>query len=324
MRILLIPSNTSKTRHIDVRHIKLAALCLALLVLVIGIGLGWLVKPTADSERSLQNYLAEIREVRKWLSEEQMVINSSAKEADAGMSSFGVRIGRLQAELERISAVEQRLVEVAGFKAEDLEAAGGVGGEEVPVEEHTEVDGSITSAEALENHDFNSYVESLLELETKLSQRMDRLSMIENQIRKDKQLELTVPSAWPTSGGYITSRFGKRIDPFTGRYRFHKGIDIANKKGSDILAAADGVVVVSEYSPVKGNVVSIDHGHGYKTWYFHMADLNVVVGDTVKEGDPLGKIGTTGRSTGVHLHFELTRDGIQINPAPYVGYKPKG
>ncbi|WIF94852.1 M23 family metallopeptidase [Caminicella sporogenes] len=131
----------------------------------------------------------------------------------------------------------------------------------------------------------------------------------------DKQLKYLncKPNLWPVKGK-ITSKFGYRIHPFSKRRDFHKGLDIANKEGTNILAAGSGIVTYSGYNGSYGNVIVISHGYGYKSVYAHNKINLVKVGEKVKKGQVIAKLGNTGRSTGPHLHFEIHYNGIQIDP----------
>jgi murein DD-endopeptidase MepM/ murein hydrolase activator NlpD len=118
--------------------------------------------------------------------------------------------------------------------------------------------------------------------------------------------------------GFLSSFFGYRVDPFTGRTAFHAGVDFAGPPGSQIVAVATGVVAYAGERMGYGNVVEVNHGNGYVTRYAHNLKNLVKVGDTVQKGDVLSLMGSTGRSTGPHLHFEVLRDGRQINPMSFI------
>lgn len=134
----------------------------------------------------------------------------------------------------------------------------------------------------------------------------------------ERELELrTTPSVAP-SKGLLTSSFGSREDPFTGGSSMHSGLDIANSPGTDIVAPADGVVVLAGENGEYGNCVVIDHGRDTKTLYGHMQRFIVKVGQTVKRGEQIGNMGTTGRSTGTHLHYEVRINNVPVNPRRYI------
>jgi len=139
------------------------------------------------------------------------------------------------------------------------------------------------------------------------------------EAKLEKYLD-TVPTLWPTLGS-ITDSFGYRKDPFTNKRAFHCGIDIGADSGTSIKASASGKVVLAEYSSGYGRVVKIDHGRGISTTYAHASKLLVKVGQTVKKGDVIAKVGSTGRSTGPHLHFEVSLYGTPVNPLQYLDNK---
>ena len=118
--------------------------------------------------------------------------------------------------------------------------------------------------------------------------------------------------------GWKTSNFGYRISPFTGRREFHKGFDIANRKGTPIVATADGVISFSSQKGLLGNALYIDHGHGMVTRYGHLDKILVKRGKSVKRGDKIATMGNTGRSTGPHVHYEIHMNGIPVNPEQYI------
>jgi murein DD-endopeptidase MepM/ murein hydrolase activator NlpD len=128
------------------------------------------------------------------------------------------------------------------------------------------------------------------------------------------------PSGRPVREGYISSYFGERMDPFNGEEAMHKGVDFATDAGADVLAVASGIVTWSGPREGYGNLVEINHGNGYTTRYAHNAQTLVSVGDTVERGQAVAVVGSTGRSTGPHVHFEVLRDGTQINPMAFVGH----
>jgi murein DD-endopeptidase MepM/ murein hydrolase activator NlpD len=138
----------------------------------------------------------------------------------------------------------------------------------------------------------------------------------------DHQLAAAVtPSGWPTEGGWISSRFGARLDPFSGKRNFHDGVDIAARMGTPILAMADGVISWSGDRSGFGLMVEITHGQGYTTRYAHASATLVKVGDRVSKGQSVAKVGSSGRSTGPHLHVEVRRLGRVVDPSSYLAYK---
>ena len=143
--------------------------------------------------------------------------------------------------------------------------------------------------------------------------------MLETLLMDRSLRERLMPSGRPISKGWLSSNFGKRADPFTGKQEYHKGVDFAGKEGADVLAVGDGVVTWSSKRSGYGNLVEINHGNGYVTRYGHNKSNTVEVGETVKKGQQIALIGSTGRSTGPHVHFEVLRNGKQVNPAKFTG-----
>jgi murein DD-endopeptidase MepM/ murein hydrolase activator NlpD len=139
-----------------------------------------------------------------------------------------------------------------------------------------------------------------------------------DKLEEQRNILSATPSIMPTNG-VITSRFGYRKSPFSGRSELHKGIDIANKKGTSVVATADGVVIFAGMRGLFGRIVTIDHGHGIITHYAHLDKTLKKEGDNVKRGDIIAKMGNSGRSTGPHLHYEVRLNGIPVNPTKYIG-----
>jgi murein DD-endopeptidase MepM/ murein hydrolase activator NlpD len=149
--------------------------------------------------------------------------------------------------------------------------------------------------------------------------RLQRQSFgeIERQLSEKEKLINHTPSIRPIEGGYMSSPFGQRRDPFTRQWRQHNGLDFSNERGTPVFATADGVVVHAKAMHGLGKVVVIDHGYGFKTDYGHLSVFSVAIGSRVTRGQKIGEVGNTGRSTGPHLHYEVHVDGQPVNPIDY-------
>jgi len=141
---------------------------------------------------------------------------------------------------------------------------------------------------------------------------------LEKQLKDQQNLLASTPTIRPIAKGWISSGFGYRRSPFTGRKEFHKGIDFATRKGDPIFATADGVVIFAKNKGMLGRTIIIDHGHSLKTRYGHTYKILKKKGDKVKRGDIIALVGSTGRSTGPHVHYEVQLNGIQVNPEKYI------
>ncbi|WP_308637817.1 M23 family metallopeptidase [Paenibacillus silvisoli] len=152
----------------------------------------------------------------------------------------------------------------------------------------------------------------------------NRLNATSREVQKKKQELRATPTFWPTESDRITSLFGVRIDPFTNHPGVHSGIDIAGRTGDSVYAAADGTVLDAGYMSERGNYIAVSHKNGIVTKYMHLNSVLAQEGDRVKQGEPIGLLGSTGRSTGPHLHFEVMKDGVSVDPKPYLKMGIKG
>jgi len=158
-----------------------------------------------------------------------------------------------------------------------------------------------------------------------MSQLTDHFTKQEQQLTTIQDLFLTkdsitsaIPQGRPINGGWLSSSYGYRIDPFNGKKTFHSGIDFAAKEGTEVIAVADGMVSFIGERNGYGELIEIDHGNGYVTRYAHNEKITAKAGDRIKKGEPIALLGSTGRSTGPHVHFEVLREGTKIDPYKFV------
>jgi len=159
---------------------------------------------------------------------------------------------------------------------------------------------------------------SLDHLAREIERQQERLSALENLLLDRKLSAAVTPSGWPVQGGWVSSGFGQRADPFNGHQSYHEGVDIASNLGSSILAMGDGVVSHSGEKAGYGLLVEVTHESGLVTRYAHASAVLVRVGDRVQKGQSVALVGSSGRSTGPHLHFEVVRNGVSVNPMRYL------
>ena len=239
------------------------------------------------------------------VSGQQAEIETVRQQARADLDALTLRIGKMQAQMLRLNALGGRLVEQADFdkKEFDFDAEPAVGGSQ-----------PATDPESVEYPDFLAMLDVL---DSELADRENKLSVLENLLMTRSLNERVMPSGRPVEEGWLSSKFGKRNDPFTGKKDYHKGQDFAGKSGSEVVAVGDGVVSWAGKRSGYGNLIEINHGNGYTTRYGHNASHLVKQGDTVKKGQQIALMGSTGRSTGPHVHFEVLHNGKQVNPAKY-------
>jgi murein DD-endopeptidase MepM/ murein hydrolase activator NlpD len=155
-------------------------------------------------------------------------------------------------------------------------------------------------------------------LDNQLSNREAQLAVLESMIMNQNLNDRVYPQGRPVKSGWMSSYFGKRTDPFTGKAANHRGVDFAGKSGSEVIAVADGVVTWSSSRYGYGQLVEINHGNGYSTRYAHNSENLVSVGDEVRKGQTVALMGDTGRATGPNLHFEVLKEGRRVNPVKFI------
>jgi murein DD-endopeptidase MepM/ murein hydrolase activator NlpD len=224
----------------------------------------------------------------------------------ANLDAMAVKLGQMQAQLLRLDALGDRLAKQAGFKPQEFMF------DQLPGR------GGAISGTPQREINLNEFNQQMDQLSKELSDRTDKLGILETALMQDRLKQKLVPSVAPVNTGWFSSNFGWRIDPFTGRNAFHEGVDFMSEVGSPVVAAAGGVVVYSDNHPEYGNMVEVDHGNGLVTRYAHLSSRLVKVGDVVLRGGELGEVGNTGRSTGPHLHFEVRFKGAPQNPVRFL------
>lgn len=212
------------------------------------------------------------------------------------------KLGEMQAKLVQIESLGERVAGLAGVNTSELKTQPGRGG---PL-----ITGRSLTMEELQA--------MLADLDQLNNTRTDLLTVLESRLFEQKMKKMMVPTQEPVLGGNLGSMFGWRIDPITGTSALHTGLDFPAEPGTAIMSAAGGVVVIQEYHPQYGNVIEIDHGNHLITRYAHASKVYVKKGDLVKRGQRIAEVGTTGRSTGPHLHFEVLVQGIPQDPQKFL------
>jgi len=236
------------------------------------------------------------------------------------LDAMAQKVGEMQAKLLKLEAIGDRVSGLAGVKAEEFKplirpgtgasapgaTRSGQGGPFVPDDGRA---GRLQSLDGLDAH--------VGELSERTDQTTDLFTLIESRLLEGRLAQLMVPSSAPVDGP-VGSGFGFRSDPFTSLPALHTGLDFPAEIGTQIVAAAGGMVVSTERHPSYGNLVEIDHGNGLLTRYAHTSHVLVKTGDLVKRGQPVAQVGNSGRSTGPHLHFEVLVEGVPQNPARFL------
>lgn len=305
MKLILLKDNTGKAHSLSMDGGKLLALLIvAVLILPATVGLGsyWLTKRVTSN--SLEFASDDTSKLHFALLQQREQLDQTQEYVKNHLNVLGIRMGSLQAQVSRINAVEQRLAEAANVDLTDFDFSS------TPAQGSGEADVDDLSELELK--------EAMSELEAELRAReaeMQSLAMALSAITlKNDQ----TPSGMPVQRGWVSSPFGYRNSPIHGGRQFHKGVDIPGKSGEDVLAVADGVVLRAGRSGNYGLLVEVNHGDGYTTLYAHNKKNLVKPGQPVKKGEPIALLGSTGRSTGPHVHFEVRKNGRPVNPSKYI------
>jgi len=252
----------------------------------------------------------------------QQYLQSMQSQTNQQLQSLAEKVGQLQAQSINLNSLGERIIEKSNLPKDEFEFELNKS-EEQSTEEDIPVSNINTPA--------SSAPPELLRLNKSVSQLVYQYEKTQNLLQ---QLEITFNNLHlvdelfisgrpvPNEGSFISSPFGTRTDPFTGRLRRHNGVDIAGYTGMPINATAAGVITISEARTGYGFVVEVNHGSGLITRYAHASSLIVSVGDLVEKGQQIAVMGTTGRSTGPHVHYEVIKDGRQINPNYYIQRLP--
>ncbi|MDQ5848496.1 MAG: M23 family metallopeptidase [Pseudomonadota bacterium] len=300
MQIILISDRLAKARSLSLtlRHMVGTAFLVVLLLLGATAALYWLTL----------RYAPDIRVPAL----QRLVLVAQEAEAERGrtfvqqnLNAMAVKLGEMQAQLTRLDALGERLSSAAGVRDIRFSEAPGMGG-------------AAPTLMPPQNLSLADFSEKLMSLSRQVETRNDMLGVLEAQLFEEAVKKKRLPTMRPVAGPFNASAFGRRVDPFTGQWAMHEGIDFLADLGSPIAAAADGVVVFAGFHPQYGYVVDIDHGNDLVTRYAHSSKLFVKDGDVVQRGRKIAEVGSTGRSTGPHLHFEVRFRGTAQDPSKFL------
>jgi murein DD-endopeptidase MepM/ murein hydrolase activator NlpD len=304
MNIILLPRQDGRARHFNLAHPFTLGIVALLMLGILGAGFAIGLRLGERSTR-----LAASGTAAAWaatLAAQQREIADTKERLQERVDALALRIGQVNADMIRLNALGKRLTQMADINSREFnfDAPAGVGGPENDV------------GVAAQIPDLTQMID---ELEKRAELRNAQLTALENVIITRKLNEEIRPEGRPVRQGFISSYFGERQDPFTGHEAIHKGVDFAGDLGSRVSAVASGVVTWAGERSGYGQLIEINHGNGLVTRYGHNARTLVGVGQIVTRGQPIALMGSTGRSTGPHVHFEVLRNGRQIDPLSFVG-----
>lgn len=301
MNIILVSDRLAKSRSITLGAWQIGALAMLMFVMV------WVA--TFALQYTLARFAPEGLNdgVRQLLSRLQSEEQQRQQEyMNASLDTMAARVGQMQAQMQRLDALGAKLAKITGMKPDEFQfdqppAQGG------PLVMAPGQDMSVASLD-----------QQMRVLSQMVSDRNDKLLALETMLMQNELSEKLLPSIKPVMTGFSSSSFGWRFDPFTGQNAMHEGIDFMVPEGTPIKASAGGVVAYASTHPQYGNMVEIDHGNDIVTRYAHASRLLVKVGQVVRRGEKIAEVGSTGRSTGNHLHFEVRYKGMAQNPARFL------
>lgn len=301
MNIILVSRKLTKARSITLTlpHLMAGAAAAVFSVLLLAFCIQYVVLRYAPSLNSpLLNAL--ILSVQQ---EQNEKVQSYLRD---NLSAMAATVGQMQAQMLRLDTLGERLAKTAGFKPQEFmfDQPPGRGG-------------AVSSLPSY-NLSFGDLTRQINLLTTQMADRTEKLGILDSLMIVDSAKKKLLPSVLPIEGGWYSSNYGWRIDPISGVRAFHEGMDFMAEHGTPARAAAGGMVVYSDFHSQYGNMVDIDHGNGLVSRYAHLSTRLVKNGDVVLSGSTIGAVGTTGRSTGPHLHFEVRQNGAPLNPVQFL------
>ncbi len=302
MNLIVFCRGTRGTRHFALSPPLLAGFGLSVLtVLTASFGLGYGIARSRGFVPGDERILA----LEQQIAGQQASVTRARDAAQDQINALAIRVGDLNAHVIRLNALGSELAGMAKLdKGEfDFSSPPALGGPDEPAVGSAEISGLVTDLD---------------DLGVRLDQQQRQLSMLASLLVDRKLSEDVRPRGRPVKAGYISSYYGRRVDPFTGEIRTHRGIDFASRTGAEIVAVATGVVTWSGPRQGYGSMIEITHGNGYVTRYAHNSRNLVAVGDHVQKGDTIALMGATGRATGPNLHFEVWHDGQPVDPGRFI------
>jgi murein DD-endopeptidase MepM/ murein hydrolase activator NlpD len=306
MNIILVGKRHGKSRAVPI-NLPVALGVLLLIVALLAVA-GWSGYRVALSEASAKQP-TNTELVSEWqarLDDQKAELAQVRQNVRQHVDALTLRLGEMQGRLLRLDALGQRFVEsgVVASDEFDFSQPAAVGGPEESL-----------SGDSYTAPELTDIIDGLSRRIEDREHQLRMLDIVSSQKKLEDQLYV---EGRPITWGWLSSKYGYRSDPFTGKRAWHSGVDLAGREGSDIISVAAGVVTYSGERYGYGNLVEVDHGDGLRTRYAHCKTLKVKVGQVVKKGQVLALMGSTGRSTGPHVHFEVLQNGKSENPVTYI------
>ena len=307
MELILVSNNRNRTYRLPIG--LLGTLFIGLLFLALVVGTFHIGSKTAASQAEVSYSQLDAQKDNQWqreLAKQQSDIDAAKNNAEKNLDALSARLSTLQAHLLRLDALGSRLIEIANMSDKEFNMLEppGLGGPLMMTEQ--------TSLGVID------FVEALQAVSQSIEDRSEKFTAMESMLLDSNIQAQILPEGSPVTGGWTSSLFGWRTDPISGKKGFHEGIDFAGRSGSNVSSVAAGIVTWSGKDSGFGRMVEISHGNGYVTRYAHNKKNLVAVGDKVEKGQKIAVMGSSGRSTGPHVHFEVVYNGRHVNPRKFV------
>lgn len=301
MNIIIVSNRLAKTHSINLGGKQFALALFALMILTMLVA------------SALQNVL--LRFAPQSLGDAARIILLSGREAEqqkqqayvqASLQAMAAKVGQMQAQMQRLDALGGRLAKLTGMNPAEFS-----------FEKPAAQGGPLLTSSTM-NIGIGNLEREVQNLTLVVSDRGDKLSALQTMLMQNQLNQNLLPSVAPVKEGWYSSNFGWRVDPFNGQSAMHEGVDYVVPEGTPIYASAGGVVAYADNHPSYGNMIEIEHGNDIITRYAHASKLLVKVGQVVRRGEKIAEVGSTGRSTGNHLHFEVRYKGSAQNPVRFL------
>jgi murein DD-endopeptidase MepM/ murein hydrolase activator NlpD len=305
MNVIFVGRKSGRVKQFDLRHpiiISAAVFCaLAIIGTAFSLGIGLGARRSAASPiDQLGNWSAELLKQKAQIEDTKRILQDK-------VNALAMRVGQMNANVIRLDALGKRLTRMANIDDGEFDFG------------HPPALGGGESGADGQPAQIPSLTAMMDDLQNQLSSREQQLSVLENMILTRELNKQVYPEGRPVQEGWISSYFGRRADPFTGYSTVHKGLDFAGSEGSKVSAVAAGLVTFAGERAGYGEMVEINHGNGLATRYCHNEKILVKQGDMVRKGQDVALLGSTGHSTGPHLHFEVLKNGTQVDPLRFIG-----
>jgi len=305
MNVIFVGRKSGRVKQFDLRHpiiISAAVLCVLGIVggaFSVGVGLG--------SRHRGGNPIDQLGDWSAELLKQKSQIEDTKRVLQEKVNALAMRVGQMNANVIRLDALGKRLTRMANLDDGEFDFG------------HPPAIGGAENSTDGQPAQIPSLTAMVDDLQSQLSSREQQLGVLENLILTRELNKQVYPEGRPVQEGFISSYFGRRADPFTGYTAVHKGLDFAGTEGSKVSAVAAGLVTFAGERTGFGEMVEINHGNGLATRYCHNEKLLVKQGDMVRKGQDVALLGSTGHSTGPHLHFEVLKNGTQVDPLRFIG-----